>query len=84
MSTKSNLEKLAQIGGDDPFDFIGRMGKTEPEPKPEPEKPEPKQISARIPLDLYRRLKLHVAATDESQNGLLVRLIEDHLDRSGA
>lgn len=90
MATKDTLNAL----GDDPFDFIGRTARRDVEPTVGPDdepggalepEPEPtKQISARLPVSLYKRLKIHLMDADENQEAMLVRLIAAELDRTGA
>ena len=81
MSTRDSLDKL----GDDPFDFIGKTARPEKparasEPNPEETGPT-KQISARLPLPLYRRWKLVLMEAKETQEALLVRMIEEEVSR---
>lgn len=83
MSTKDSLDKL----GDDPFDFIGKTARpveTTRSSEPDSEETElTKQISARLPLPLYRRWKLVLMEAKETQEALLVRMIEDEVRRRG-
>ena len=41
--------------------------------------PATKQISVRLPVPLYRRLKLAVASTDESQQDYIARILDEYL-----
>jgi hypothetical protein len=41
--------------------------------------PVTKQISVRLPVPLYRRLKLAVASTDESQQDYIARILDEYL-----
>ena len=83
MSTKDSLDRL----GDDPFGFIGRTARPErPSEAPEPDSRSAeltKQISARLPLSLYRRWKLILMDAHETQEALLVQMIEDEVKRRG-
>ena len=64
-----------------PLDFVTAGVPTEAEPDRPVERV--RQISARIPEPLYKRLKVAVARSDESQQDYLARIIADHLDGEG-
>ena len=76
--------------GDDPLGFIPGAppggGQTGPPAEPEatsqaePEPVEVKQISVRIPADLYKRLKVSVARSGQSQRDYLTGIIRSHLN----
>lgn len=84
------LDKL----GDDPLGFIpgapsNSEGSTSPEPpqvtpRAEPNPAQLKQISVRIPPDLYRRLKVSVARSGQSQRDYLIEVIRERLDADGS
>lgn len=82
MSTRDSLDKL----GNDPFDFIGSTARPEQahKAKTDPANVEPtKQISARLPMSLYKRWKMVLMDAKETQETLLVQLIEQELGRRG-
>lgn len=77
--------------GDDPLGFIPGRPPSEPQQEPgqagpeavgtsTPEPPALKQISARIPVGLYRQLKVSVARSGESQQDFLTRVIRRHVE----
>ena len=76
MSTKDNLAKLST----DAFDHIGRTAKP-PAAAPEPEKVVLRQMSFRVPIDVYQRWKMAMIQADETQEEVLLRLITDELER---
>lgn len=79
LGTNNPLDKL----GDDPLGFIPGRVLAEPAVSRSVQAPSPpvlKQISVRIPASLYKRLKVSVARSGESQQDYLTRVIGDQLD----
>ena len=79
LGTNNPLDKL----GDDPLGFIpGRPATEELGERLEAPSSSPplKQISVRVPVSLYKRLKVSVARSGESQQDYLTRVIGAHLD----
>lgn len=79
LGTNNPLAKL----GDDPLGFIPGREMADPTVSPQGPSPAPpplKQISVRIPASLYKRLKISVARSGESQQDYLTRVISAHLD----
>ena len=97
MSKRSSPPKRRTIGannpldklGDDPLGFIPGAAPAPREDGPPAQEARParaplKQISVRIPSDLYKRLKMAVARSGESQQHYLTRMLNLHLDATGA
>lgn len=61
----------------DPLSFIPTT--TEIETPPVAAVPPTKQISVRLPVPLYRRLKVAVASSDESQQDYIARILDEYL-----
>lgn len=83
IGTNNPLDKL----GDDPLGFIPGRVPVEPTvspPSPAPVPPVLKQISVRIPVSLYKQLKVSVARSGESQQDYLTKVIGDHLNSRNA
>lgn len=72
------MSKRASTILNDPLSFIPT---TVPDLSAETPAAEPpvKQISVRLPVPLYRRLKVAVAKSDESQQDYIARVLERHL-----
>ncbi|HEX9952794.1 MAG TPA: hypothetical protein VGB53_13560 [Rubricoccaceae bacterium] len=77
MATKKPTIGKNPLDANDPLSFIPTT--TEVETSPAPVARPTKQISVRLPLPLYRRLKLAVASTDESQQDYIARILDEHL-----